>query len=92
MGHSTGSQDVAHYLSTRLHPRVLGGIMQAPVSDREYFAWDPSAGGELWRSKIPVAEELVKAGKGDEALDDDFCRTVGGRMTAYRLFSLLGVG
>lgn len=44
MGHSTGSQDVLHYLyspnplhSTGLkRPPVDGAILQAPVSDREY--------------------------------------------------------
>ncbi|OJD19449.1 hypothetical protein AJ78_00623 [Emergomyces pasteurianus Ep9510] len=43
MGHSTGSQDVLHYLysqnpgpqATAPRPPVDGGILQAPVSDRE---------------------------------------------------------
>jgi Protein of unknown function (DUF1749) len=38
MGHSTGSQDVLHYLyhkSEQKRPPVDGAILQAPVSDRE---------------------------------------------------------
>ncbi|EFQ98173.1 dolichol-phosphate mannosyltransferase [Nannizzia gypsea CBS 118893] len=39
MGHSTGSQDVLHYLYTQApeqtRPAVDGAILQAPVSDRE---------------------------------------------------------
>jgi hypothetical protein len=92
MGHSTGSQDVAHYLSTLSSPAVVGGIMQAPVSDREYFTMIPSKENEAWSAMLPTAERLVKEGKGEEVLDAEFCKKVGGRMTAYRLFSLLGIG
>ncbi|KAK5408597.1 hypothetical protein LTR06_007440 [Exophiala xenobiotica] len=36
MGHSTGCQDVLHYLcSSASQPTISGAIMQAPVSDRE---------------------------------------------------------
>src|ERR1700722_18399349 len=37
MGHSTGSQDVLHYLyhGARKRPVIDGAILQAPVSDRE---------------------------------------------------------
>ena len=37
MGHSTGSQDVLHYLyhGSDERPRIDGAILQAPVSDRE---------------------------------------------------------
>jgi pimeloyl-ACP methyl ester carboxylesterase len=37
IGHSTGSQDVLHYLyhGTRKRPVIDGAILQAPVSDRE---------------------------------------------------------
>ncbi|KAE8145039.1 dolichol-phosphate mannosyltransferase [Aspergillus avenaceus] len=39
MGHSTGSQDVLHYLSAAQEgrPALDGAIMQAPVSDREFL-------------------------------------------------------
>lgn len=40
MGHSTGSQDVLHYLyykSEHRRPSVAGAILQAPVSDREFL-------------------------------------------------------
>lgn len=55
MGHSTGSQDVMHYIncpnprpmhpvfdssrSSVLRPQIDGAIMQAPVSDREGILW-----------------------------------------------------
>lgn len=87
MGHSTGSQDVIHYLTARARGVTLapvdGGIMQAPVSDREHFAIDASTAS--WTAALPRATELVKAGKGSEILEAD----LGLRMSAYRLWSLL---
>ncbi|PGH17792.1 hypothetical protein AJ79_00933 [Helicocarpus griseus UAMH5409] len=57
MGHSTGSQDVLHYLysqtpdsevasTTRPRPSVDGAIMQAPVSDREAILSTLKSGNE----------------------------------------------
>lgn len=84
MGHSTGSQDVIHYLLNRTG--VDGGIMQAPVSDREHFPTDDQGG---WLNGLPKATELVNAGRGGELLDEEFTKTAGVRFTAYRLWSLL---
>lgn len=87
MGHSTGSQDTIHYLTTRAD--ADGGIMQAPVSDREHFGTVDDAESVAWRGALPRARELVKAGKGDTILDEP---GIGIRITAYRLYSLLDIG
>lgn len=92
MGHSTGSQDVIHYLtspSPSPRPKVDGGIMQAPASDREYFSGGDDAGINAWLSNLPTAEQMMKDGKGDQVMDDAACEAMGIRITAYRLWSLL---
>ncbi|KAL7418990.1 hypothetical protein Q5752_006674 [Cryptotrichosporon argae] len=88
MGHSTGSQDVIHYVLTSTAP-VDGGIMQAPVSDREYFAVDTSDFAARWTRALPEATRLVEAGRGAELLPREFEVQAGFRMSAYRLWSLL---
>ncbi|EEP82505.1 conserved hypothetical protein [Uncinocarpus reesii 1704] len=58
MGHSTGSQDVLHYLysvSAPDRPQVEGAILQAPVSDRENLLQFLRAGDAATPS-----EELTK--------------------------------
>lgn len=97
MGHSTGSQDVIHYLTSPItndNPRefVEGGIMQAPCSDRQYFLKHSSEGPGLWHKYLEIAENLIKEGKKDQVLDEEFCKDAGCRMTAYRLHSLIGIG
>ncbi|KAK4688240.1 hypothetical protein P7C73_g1865, partial [Tremellales sp. Uapishka_1] len=88
MGHSTGSQDVIHYLTNK--SGVDGGIMQAPVSDREWLATGDK--GKIWRDQIPIAEEMMANGRGTEVLDQSFCEMVGARISADRLFSLVAEG
>lgn len=83
MGHSTGSQDVIHYLSST-RAAVQGGIMVAPASDREFFERDRDPD---WATALERANELIRAGKPDTTLD-----VSGTRMSAYRLHSLVGVG
>lgn len=83
MGHSTGSQDVIHYLTSKREP-VEGGIMVAPASDREFFERNPD---REWAAALKQAKQLIKEGKPKATLD------VGGmRMSAYRMHSLVGVG
>jgi hypothetical protein len=100
MGNSTGCQDIAKYLSTRTDQNsnsiVKGGILQAPVSDRESVAHNDE-------TKVISAEEAVtimrEAGKavsmiaehGDEVATQLRAET-GGRMTWKRLDSLYAVG
>jgi pimeloyl-ACP methyl ester carboxylesterase len=85
MGHSTGSQDVIHLLTTL--GGVDGGIMQAPVSDREHFGIDPTT--KAWTDMLPTATAMVDEGRGDELLPPAFAKEAGMKMTAYRLWSLL---
>lgn len=88
MGHSTGSQDVLHFLTTSAGAGLAdGGIMQAPVSDREHFGVDKST--KAWTDQLPRATELVEEGKGATILDEAFCKEAGLKMSAYRLWSLL---
>lgn len=96
MGHSTGSQDVIHYLtspSSSSLTKVDGGIMQAPASDRQYFQGRPDAPTyKLWADGLKVAEGMLEEGKGEGLMSEEFCKEVGCPMTAYRLHSLVGIG
>lgn len=72
MGHSTGSQDVLHYLSSAnphtkpspfdpdlehiTRPAIDGAIMQAPVSDRECIFWVLEHG---WLGKTPTETRKI---------------------------------
>lgn len=73
MGHSTGSQDVMHYLTQdrdKFRAKVDGGIIQASVSDRE--------GASQYQDKADIEEKVKKAkewidnGKGLDVLPYDF--------------------
>jgi len=63
--------------------------MQAPASDREYFSGGDDTGINAWLSNLPIAEQMMKDGKGDQIMDDKACEAMGIRITAYRLWSLL---
>lgn len=65
--------------------------MQAPASDREYLIDPTSPEHKLWLDELPHAEQLVKAGRGDEVLGKEFCTKIGCRINAYRLCSLIAV-
>ncbi|WFD36789.1 hypothetical protein MCUN1_003678 [Malassezia cuniculi] len=65
MGHSTGCQDTIAFLSRDRGVTVHGGILQAPVSDCEYFDSRKSPADEQLLAK---AAELIAAGKGGEML------------------------
>ncbi|KAK9451427.1 uncharacterized protein V1518DRAFT_408532 [Limtongia smithiae] len=75
MGHSTGSQDTIYYL-TRHAPsssaaRISGGIMQAPVSDREAMQ---VLMPELYADLLAEAITYTTTGKGDEVLPQKFAK------------------
>ncbi|KAF7169179.1 hypothetical protein CNMCM5623_001953 [Aspergillus felis] len=60
MGHSTGSQDVLHYLYTQGNrPVVDGAIMQAPVSDREALLAETRKPGDVGAEAKGSWEQLV---------------------------------
>lgn len=69
LGHSTGCQDVMEYLVGPGHETyapIDGGILQAPVSDREAIVatMDP----EVYKGSCEFAQKMVDAGDGDEIL------------------------
>jgi pimeloyl-ACP methyl ester carboxylesterase len=65
VGHSTGCQDIVHYLRTGGHcsKAVRGAILQAPVSDREYLATLPGT-----QPMLELAEKMIQEGKGNDLM------------------------
>ncbi|KAL8697033.1 MAG: hypothetical protein Q9201_007347 [Fulgogasparrea decipioides] len=92
MGNSTGCQDVLHYLSAEgARPRVEGGILQAPVSDRE--ALEMIYLPEELKRYNEMAQQWVKEGKGEEMLPNHVSLPIlGARTTAKRWLSLASPG
>ena len=72
IGHSTGCQDVMHYLLSPLgkaeapRPHLAGGILQAGVSDRESMVMLLSE--ELYNSSVRLAQSYVNEGREDDVL------------------------
>ncbi|CAI0560015.1 unnamed protein product [Linum tenue] len=83
LGHSTGCQDIVHYLRSNAAccRAVRGAILQAPVSDREYKATLPETA-----AMIDLASSMIAEGKGSELMprEADPCAPI----TAYRYHSL----
>jgi pimeloyl-ACP methyl ester carboxylesterase len=65
VGHSTGCQDIVHYLRTGGHcsRAVRGAILQAPVSDREYWATLPGT-----QPMLELAEKMIQEDKGNDLM------------------------
>ncbi|ODH32764.1 hypothetical protein ACO22_03344 [Paracoccidioides brasiliensis] len=80
MGHSTGSQDVLHYLYSRNpgpqaskpRPAVDGAIMQAPVSDREVILNALQSGNEQGSPEElkRIYDDLVAVAKNQDTVED----------------------
>lgn len=95
IGHSTGCQDVIHYLTKALYKdglpkaaQVQGGILQAPVSDQEALRLgrDPKNFEELVQT---VHDEYISQGKSNEILSEKYRRIAFNvPVTAYRFYSL----
>jgi pimeloyl-ACP methyl ester carboxylesterase len=88
MGHSTGAQIVVSYMKYGKYCQpgessVIGGILQGPVSDREYARWKDVDGNlDKW---ISLSKSMMDQGKAEEYMP----RCVDeGAMTAYRYHSL----
>ncbi|CAM8986097.1 unnamed protein product [Rhodiola kirilowii] len=83
LGHSTGCQDIVHYLRTSAacSRAVRAAILQAPVSDREYKATLPET-----PAMIDLASEMISNERGSELMprDADPCAPI----TAARYHSL----
>lgn len=74
MGHSTGCQDVMHYLTSAhqensqgaKRPQIDAGILQSPVSDREAIVMTLSP--EDYNSSCGLARTMVDSGHGADVL------------------------
>lgn len=91
MGHSTGSQDVIHYILKKKSFGIDAAVLQGSCSDREGFA-DEVGNEELNRlNDMPL--KLVKEGKGMELLPTEYIKYMGNApVTAYRWCSLMTKG
>ena len=94
MGHSTGCQDVMHYLispGVAERPKIDGAIMQASVSDREGILMMLSQ--ESYDIGVEAARAYVRDGRGEDILPNNvteiFPRTP---ITARRWLSLASPG
>ncbi|XP_059650035.1 UPF0613 protein PB24D3.06c [Cornus florida] len=83
LGHSTGCQDIVHYMRTNAacSRAVRAAIFQAPVSDREYHATLPETA-----AMIDLASNLMKEGRGSELMPREADPSA--PITAYRYHSL----
>ncbi|KAK4587118.1 hypothetical protein RGQ29_024017 [Quercus rubra] len=65
LGHSTGCQDIVHYMRTNAacSRAVRAAILQAPVSDREYRATLPETA-----AMIDLASTMISEGRGSELM------------------------
>eukprot|EP00299_Pterocystis_sp_00344_P007893 c2767_g1_i1.p1 GENE.c2767_g1_i1~~c2767_g1_i1.p1 ORF type:complete len:298 (-),score=73.89 c2767_g1_i1:28-921(-) len=81
IGHSTGCQDaVWHSLKGEERDTVVGVVLQAPVSDREYL----ESTGDITELKA-LSKELVESGRGDHIMPRNAMFNI--PLTAYRYHS-----
>lgn len=67
LGHSTGCQDVLHYLiAGGERPKIEGGILQSPVSDRE--ALTSTLSPAEYESSVKLAREYIDDKRGGDVL------------------------
>lgn len=83
LGHSTGCQDIVHYMRTNAacSRAVRAVILQAPVSDREYRATLPETA-----AMIDLASEMINEGRGSELMPRE--ANPDAPITAFRYHSL----
>nr|CAB3456082.1 unnamed protein product [Digitaria exilis] len=83
LGHSTGCQDIVHYMRTNFacSKAVSGVILQAPVSDREYRATLPETA-----EMIDLAAKMIGEGHGMDLMPRE--ANPDAPITAYRYHSL----
>jgi hypothetical protein len=87
MGHSTGCQDVMEYLVGPGHetrPPIDGGILQAPVSDREGILM--SVGPGYYAESCKVAQEMMDAGLARDIMPSKATRMFGPSPVSARRF------
>eukprot|EP00899_Mesostigma_viride_P019307 jgi/Mesvir1/27378/Mv07184-RA.1 len=94
IGHSTGSQDVVYFLKHAdgdVRRCVVGAVLQAPVSDREYFTSqatgvdEPDVMGS--NARLALATRLIAEGRPHDLLPRTSPTAV--PVTAYRYHSLV---
>ena len=92
MGHSTGCQDIMHYLtSPGKRPKIDGAIMQAGISDREAF--DTLDDPDHIKKGVDLAQRYVKEGKGNDVIPDYLTNMVfAAPVSANRWLSLVSPG
>ena len=92
MGHSTGCQDIMHYLtSPGQRPKIDGAIMQASISDREAF--DTLDDPDHIKKGVDVAQSYVRQGKGNDVIPDYLTNMVfAAPISAKRWLSLISPG
>ncbi|RLN35016.1 hypothetical protein C2845_PM03G24790 [Panicum miliaceum] len=83
LGHSTGCQDIVHYMRTNFacSKAVSGVILQAPVSDREYRATLPETA-----EMIDLSAKMISEGRGMDLMPRE--ANPDAPITAYRYHSL----
>uniref|UniRef100_A0A0D9WWT3 AB hydrolase-1 domain-containing protein n=1 Tax=Leersia perrieri TaxID=77586 RepID=A0A0D9WWT3_9ORYZ len=83
LGHSTGCQDIVHYMRTNFacSKAVSGVILQAPVSDREYRATLPETA-----EMIDLAAKMINEGRAMDLMPRE--ANPDAPITAYRFHSL----
>ncbi|XP_076892123.1 UPF0613 protein PB24D3.06c-like [Bidens hawaiensis] len=83
LGHSTGCQDIVHYMRTNAacSRAVRAAILQAPVGDREFRATLPETA-----AMIDLASKLISEGQGSELMPREANQD--SPITAYRFHSL----
>lgn len=83
LGHSTGCQDIVHYMRTNFacSKAVSGVILQAPVSDREYRATLPETA-----EMIDLAAKMISEGREMDLMPREANQDA--PITAYRYHSL----
>ncbi|KAI9282303.1 hypothetical protein BY458DRAFT_552523 [Sporodiniella umbellata] len=84
LGHSTGCQD-SQWHNRHSNKKVLGYILQAPVSDREFL----SKNADDYQSSLDLATKMRKEGKGQDLMPRSIAETP---TTADRYYSLTAKG
>lgn len=92
LGHSTGAQDVMHYIiSSGVRPDIDGAILQGGISDREAMLMFMKA--QEYEKSVMIAREFIDGGRGEDCLPSNLTGLVfPGPASANRWMSLASPG